>query len=117
MAGRVAIRDYGGYQIGAASLVLQVAAISAIVIGLIRAIRMRTPADGVFLLLGALMCFLTWRQAFYPKDMIRGLALAYVVLPAVLIAPRWPLGHLAERKIGDEGEDRRPKEAPHHDPG
>ena len=91
MAGRVAVRDYGGYQIGAASIVLQVAAISAIVIGLIRATRMRTPVDGVYLFLGALMCFLTWRQAFYPKDMIRGLALAFVLLPAVLPMPRWPV--------------------------
>jgi hypothetical protein len=37
------------------------------------------------------MCFLTWRPALFPKDMIRGLALAFVLLPAVLPTPRWPV--------------------------
>ena len=86
MAADMALGDFGEMQIGTASIALQAAALAAVLIGVARALRLRTPVDAAFLLLAVLTVYLRWTQLMYPKDLIRGLAFIAALLPFVVFA-------------------------------
>ena len=86
----IATNDYLGYQLGGGNLPLNIVALGLIVAGMVRAVRFRSPIDPVYLLMGVLMVYLAANQLFFAKDLMRGLAFAFVLLPFVLITPRWP---------------------------
>jgi len=94
MAADMAVGDFPATQLGEASIALQITALTAVVLGMARAIRLRHPVDAVYLLVAVLMIYLRWNQTLYPKDLIRGLAFAFVLLPWALITPRlrWASG-------------------------
>jgi hypothetical protein len=103
MAADMAVGDFPSTQLGEASIALQLAALAAVVLGLVRAIRLRSPVDAVYVLLAILMVYLRWNQILYPKDLIRGLAFAFVLLPWVLAAPQgiWRNGKYAMKATAD----------------
>jgi hypothetical protein len=105
IAADMATRGFFEMQIGEGTLPIQVVLLAAIILGLIRATRFRSPIDAVYLPIAALMCFLTWYQLLYPKELIRNLAFAFVLLPAVLPNPRWPVREspLGTAQAGNDG--------------
>ena len=83
MAAGAAAGDSLTAQIATASVPLQVAALGATLVGLVWAVRLRTPAAAVFVLVAILTCYLRWNQILFPKDLVRGLAFLLVLLPWV----------------------------------
>lgn len=75
-------------QLGGASLPLLVVVGAALVFGIIRAWRLTSPIDPVFILLTVLMFSLTWVQLLYPKDLMRIAAVQLALLPAVIAGAR-----------------------------
>jgi hypothetical protein len=74
-------------QIGTAALALLPAIGGALVVGAIRAFRLRTFLDVLFLLFALMAFSLNWLQLLNPKDLIRLMVLAFALLPAVLVEP------------------------------
>jgi hypothetical protein len=75
-------------QIGSASLALLIVVGAALLVGMVRAARLRSPLDTVFLLYALLIFSLNWLGILYPKDLVREAALPLALLPAVLARPR-----------------------------
>jgi hypothetical protein len=75
-------------QIGTAALALLPAIGGALIVGAIRAFRLRTFLDVLFLLFALMAFSLNWLQLLNPKDLIRLMVLAFALLPAVLVEPR-----------------------------
>lgn len=71
-------------QLGAASAPLLTAIGAALVLGIVRAVRVRTPVAIVFVLLALLALALRPLGVLFPKDAIRELALPLMLLPLVL---------------------------------
>ncbi len=78
--------DFSAMQIGAGMLPIELASLAALLIGMGLAARLRTPVDAVLLLLSSVMCFLSWLQVLYPKDLIRTLALVWLLVPLTLVS-------------------------------
>jgi hypothetical protein len=89
-AADLATQGFSQMQVGEASLPIELAALAAVILGMVRAIRFRSPIDAVYLPIAILMCFLSWYQVLYPKDLIRTLAFVFILLPAVLPNASWP---------------------------
>lgn len=79
-------------QLGAASAPLLAAVGGALVVGLVRAIRVRNPVGAVFVLVTLLALALRPLGVLFPKDMIRELAIPLMLLPLVLAAKPAPGG-------------------------
>ena len=75
-------------QIGSASLALLIVVGTALLVGVFRAARLRSPLDTVFILYALLIFSLNWLGILYPKDLVREAALPLALLPAVLARPR-----------------------------
>jgi hypothetical protein len=71
-------------QLGGISLPLLLVVGGALLLGIVRAARFRSPIDPVFILLTLLMFSLTWPQLLYPKDLVRIAAVQLVLLPAAI---------------------------------
>ncbi len=69
-------------QIGSALLVILVGTLGLMAIGMLAAARLRTPAAAAYLGIALVMCFLSWWQLLYPKDLVRSVAFILVLLPA-----------------------------------
>jgi hypothetical protein len=83
MAAGAAPGDLLLMQIATASVALQVAALAATLVGFAWAVRLRTPVAAIFVLVAILTCYLRWNQILFPKDLVRGVAFAFVLLPWV----------------------------------
>lgn len=59
-----------------------------LLIGFVRALRLKTPLDFMFICFALIVFSLNWLQLLNPKDLIREIALAFALLPAVLVDPR-----------------------------
>lgn len=90
-------------QIGTAALAFLPAVGGALVVGAVKAFRLRTFLDVLFLLFALMVSSLNWLQLLNPKDLIRLLVLALALLPAVLVEPRVPAG---ARRPTDSGSPR-----------
>lgn len=77
----------GGHQVGAAALPLLIATGALLLVGVGRAIRLRSPLDIPYLGLVAVIACLTWFALLFPKDMMRNVAPATYLLPFVLLRP------------------------------
>jgi hypothetical protein len=75
-------------QLGAGAIPILAVVAVAFLLGLWRAIRMRTWLDTVFLLYIVLISMLNWLALLYPKDLPRELSVPLLLLPAVLATPR-----------------------------
>ncbi|HEY7875860.1 MAG TPA: hypothetical protein VIG64_12145 [Actinomycetota bacterium] len=75
-------------QIGTAAIAILPAVGGALVAGLVRARRLRTFFDVLFLLFAVMAFSLNWLQLLAPKDLIRLMVVAFALLPAVLVEPR-----------------------------
>jgi hypothetical protein len=77
---------FGRMQVGAASLPMLIAIGGLLVFAAIRALRMKSPLDPIFVLLVAGASIFSWYQLLMPKEMLRLLAFHLALVPAALIA-------------------------------
>lgn len=100
------VSDAGGgfeaVQIAAASLPLLMALGVALTIGVVFALRLRTPLDIVYLGMALLSFSLTWRNLYFAKDMIRQMSPVLLLLPAAIAGAR--SGSLVAREAGPPAE-------------
>lgn len=89
-AARFAMGPFETMQIGNASFALLVVVGAALLIGMVRALALRSPLDTVFLLYALLIFCLNWLGILYPKDLVREAALPLALLPAVIARPGAP---------------------------
>jgi hypothetical protein len=75
-------------QLGAGAIPILAVVVVAFLLGLWRAIRLRTWLDTIFILYMLLASMLNWLALLYPKDLPRELAVPLLLLPAVLATPR-----------------------------
>jgi hypothetical protein len=87
-AAELARRGSDPMQIGTAALAILPAVGGAMVVGVIKAFRLRTFLDVLFLLFALMVFSLNWLQLLNPKDLIRLIVIAAALLPAVLVQPR-----------------------------
>ena len=76
--------DFNGAQLGAVLVPLLVTLAAALIFGALRALRLRTPLDVLFLLFFLLTALLNWWTLLYPKDLVRELIVPLLLLPAVI---------------------------------
>ncbi|MFN2525000.1 MAG: AZOBR_p60025 family cell surface glycopolymer formation protein [Actinomycetota bacterium] len=89
MAASMGMETFDRMQLGTAAVPLITAAFVALVLGVYRSLAFKSPVDAVFLVTGLLMLSLGWLALLYPKELIRNLAFTFVLLPAVLLRPRF----------------------------
>lgn len=75
-------------QLGSASFPLLVSVAVLFLAGAVRALRLRSPFDAMFLGQVAVIACVSWLVLLYPKDMLRNIAIPLALLPAVLAGPR-----------------------------
>jgi hypothetical protein len=73
-------------QIGAASVAFVAITAAAFVLMLIFSIRLRTPFQGIALLMVLLVLSESWLELLYPKDLIRDAAVPFIYLALALLA-------------------------------
>lgn len=61
---------------------------TVLAIGTVRALRVRTSADSIFLGFMPIVVSLNALTLLYPKDLLRRLAFPMTLLPAVIAGPR-----------------------------
>ncbi len=76
-----------GMQLGLASLPLLLTVGSAFLLGLLRAVHIRTPLDPIFVWMMVVFSLMSWWQLLFPKDMLRILAIPLLLLPAIIATP------------------------------
>ena len=72
-------------QIGYLAVPLILAVGAALAITALRAIRLRTPLDLIFLLLVVVASILTYWQLLFPKELFRLLSIQLALIPAILL--------------------------------
>ena len=77
-------------QLGSASLILLMVVAIALLVGAVRAARLRSSLDVVYLLTVALLSLLTPAALLYPKDLFRNTWLALAILPWIFLVGREP---------------------------
>lgn len=87
-AADLARRGNDQMQIGMAALALLPAVGGVLLTGVVKALRLRTFLDVLYLLFALMVFSLNWLQLLNPKDLIRLVVLAFALLPAVLVEPR-----------------------------
>jgi hypothetical protein len=103
----------GASQIGTFTITLLTITACAILVGIARAVRLRSPLDLTFLLFVVLASTLNWMILLYPKDVIRELALAPLLLPAVIAGVDWTprFAEVVPRSESSSGPPERDTEA------
>lgn len=86
-AAEMAHRGNEPMQIGTFTIAVLPFVAGALLVGVVRAVRLRTFLDLMFLGFALIVFSLNWLQLLNPKDLIREVALAFVLLPAVLVDP------------------------------
>jgi MYXO-CTERM domain-containing protein len=99
-AARLAVDSFDRAQIGNASIALLVVVFALLLIGAVRAARLRWWLDPVYLLFAALLFSLNWLALQYPKDLIREAVVALALLPAVLAGPPPAVRHAPGPDLG-----------------
>jgi hypothetical protein len=74
----------GNSQVGSVTAPLLIAFGGVLVIGLVRAIRLRGPTDAIFIAFGVLAFCTNWLVLLYPKDLLRTTALPVALVPFVV---------------------------------
>jgi hypothetical protein len=87
-AARMGLAGHDPMQLGAGAIPILAVVAVALLLGLVRALRLRTWLDTIFLLYLVLVSMLTWLALLFPKDLPRELAVPLLLLPAVLATPR-----------------------------
>ena len=108
----------GASQIGSVAITLLWIVAAALLVGLVRALRFRSPLDLMFLGAAALAAVFNWLLLLYPKDLLRELILPLLLLPAVVGTVDWMERRASQtsgnaRSLSTEPEDRQ-EEAPKH---
>ena len=85
---QIALMNFQDVQIASAQLPIVVCLLALFTIGVALATRLQHQLDGVFLLQGLFVLLLNWWNLFYPKDMLRALAIPIPLLIAVLYIGR-----------------------------
>jgi len=85
-------------ELGRGNLPVVVVVAALLAFGMVRAARLRTPLDPIYLLLSTLSFCLLLPNVLYLKDMTRTLALVFLLLPAVIANPRGWLEHRVSRR-------------------
>jgi hypothetical protein len=75
---------YGNSQAGSVTAPLLVAFGGVLVIGLVRAVRLRGPTDAIFIALAILAFCTNWLVLLFPKDFLRTAALPLALVPFVV---------------------------------
>jgi hypothetical protein len=91
----------GGYyemQSGAGTIPLLALVAAMLIVGLVRALRLRTWLDTIFILFFILASMLNWLALLFPKDMPRELVVPFLLLPAVLATPK-RLGEIRDSEV------------------
>ena len=83
-----ALATSGMAQIGQAAVPLLAVALVSLILGVVRATRLRWPLDPAYLAVALLTLSVGWLALEFPKDLIRTVALPLVLLPFVLVGPR-----------------------------
>jgi hypothetical protein len=86
-AAEMAAGGGGAMQVGTAALALLPVVGALVIIGIVKAIRLRTFLDVVYLALVPVVLSLNWLQLLNPKDLVRVTALSVALVPAVIASP------------------------------
>ena len=79
--------DFNAAQIGAITIPLVVVVGAALLGGSLRAIRLRSEVQAVFVLLALVAFSLNWWNLLYPKDLLRAVTVQLALLPFVFVPP------------------------------
>jgi hypothetical protein len=101
----VGLSRSGASQIGTFTITLVTITACALLAGVVRAVRLRSPLDLTFLLFCVLVATLNWNILLYPKDVIRELALAPLLLPAVIAGVDWVPRHAESDRVEERSPD------------
>jgi hypothetical protein len=75
------------FQLGQAAVPLLTVGLVALLLGVVRAARLRSSLDAVYLAMAGLVLSVGWLALLFPKDLVRTIALPLLVLPLVLFEP------------------------------
>jgi hypothetical protein len=106
-AARLAASTFDQMQIGNAGVALIAVTGLLLLVGIVRAVRAKTPLDPIFVFMALLVLSLNWYGVLYPKDLIRETALPMALLPAVVAGTRAARPDLPP---GDSGQGNAPEE-------
>jgi uncharacterized membrane protein YeaQ/YmgE (transglycosylase-associated protein family) len=90
-AANLATGSFDRMQVGHASVALLAVIGGILLLAMLRALRMRSWLDPVFLLTALLIFSLNWLGVLYPKDLVREATLALALAPAILAGRRNPV--------------------------
>ena len=62
---------------------------AAVLVGVVRSLRFKSPFDVMFLLSTVLFAMVNWKILLFPKDVIRGLMVVPLLLPVVIAGVDW----------------------------
>jgi hypothetical protein len=79
----------GSSQVGTVSITLLIILGWAMLVGIVRAMTLRSPFAVMFLAAALLASVYNWNLLLYPKDVLRELILPLLLLPAVIGGVRW----------------------------
>ncbi|MBA2725790.1 MAG: hypothetical protein H0U53_07365 [Actinobacteria bacterium] len=85
---QVAVMSSQDVQIASAELPILVTLLALFTAGVIKSARLRHPMDAIFLFQGIFVLLLNWWNLFFPKDLIRVLAIPLPLLIAVFFLRR-----------------------------
>jgi hypothetical protein len=80
----VGLSRSGASQIGTFTIPILTITAAAMLVGVVRALRLKSAFDVMFLLSAVLFAMVNWRILLFPKDLIRGLIVIPLLLPAVI---------------------------------
>jgi hypothetical protein len=79
-------RGYWQFLTGEATLAIVIPLLALLALGVIRALRLRSPVDVVYLLLALLVACLAWGATYIIRDALRNVSLLLALVPFVLLA-------------------------------
>jgi hypothetical protein len=93
-------RGYYQFLTGEATLVVVISLLGLLAIAGVRAMRLRTPVDLVYLLLAALAVCLAWNATYILRDALRNVSLLLALVPFVIAANRMGTAPGDEPQVG-----------------
>jgi hypothetical protein len=102
-AARLGASTFDQMQIGNAAVALIAVTGALLLLGIVRAARVKKLVDPVFILLALLILSLNWYGILYPKDLIRETAIPMVLLPAVVAGARAGPGGTTRPAVPEQG--------------
>lgn len=80
----------GASQLGTLVIPILTIVAATLLVGTVRALRLRSPFDTIFLSVVALATLYNYLLLGYPKDLVRELVISLLLLPAVIGSVAWP---------------------------